>query len=305
MSDLLQDIWHDLRERRLVPVVALLLVAILAIPVLLTKSAAGPSSPVQAPAQPNGARQASLQLDSADAASSATGSALDAFDPRNPFSPPKAVTKPRAATTGAEDSAAGASDEGAAGGGAPGSEQAPDDGGSAPGAPAPVAPPTRTAEFQYVADVTFWTGNRRRAIHGLRKLDMLPNEAAPVLIFMGVTRSGGNAVFLVDSTLRAAGEGRCVPTHSNCAFVHIGPGAEHTFSTEDGDSYRLRIDEIRRAKVGASASADPGARASVGEAGRRFALPSLTDLIVVSGPADAGSETASSVDGSSDRPASR
>jgi hypothetical protein len=151
-----------------------------------------------------------------------------------------------------------------------------------------VAPPTtrtETAQYEYVADVTFWTGDRRRKVRGLRKLDMLPNQSAPVLIFMGTSGDGGNAVFLVDSTLKAAGEGRCVPSPANCAYVHIGPGSEHAFTTVEGDSYRLRIEEIRRVEVKASAAraARPSARTSVGNrtASRRFELPSLVDLIAV------------------------
>jgi hypothetical protein len=133
--------------------------------------------------------------------------------------------------------------------------------------------------------VTFWKNDSARRLRGLRKLDMLPNQRVPVLIFMGTSGKGGNAVFLVDSTLKAAGEGRCVPSPANCAYVHLGAGSEHAFSTEEGDAYRLRVDEIRRVKVGASGSraARPSARTSVGDNAttRRFELPSLTDLVAV------------------------
>ena len=87
---------------------------------------------------------------------------------------------------------------------------------------------------------------------------MLPRQAAPLLIFMGVTAEGGDAVFLVDSTLQAAGEGRCKPSPSDCAFAYIGAGSEHVFTEEDGDSYALRIDEIRKVKVPAQGRGRPG-----------------------------------------------
>ena len=98
---------------------------------------------------------------------------------------------------------------------------------------------------------------------------------------MGVTAKGGNAVFLVDSTLEAAGEGRCKPSPSECAFAYIGAGAEYVFSEEDGDTYTVKIDEIRKVKVGTSAKSAKGAkaRASVGPQ-RRFVLPLLADLVV-------------------------
>jgi hypothetical protein len=305
MKDFLGDLLQDLRERRLLPVAILLVVAIVAIPVVLTQSATEPPAPVQAADVDETGGAAVLQADTADAASSSTGSSLSSFGSKDPFAPPKAITKAGTATA-AEASAAGA---GAAGGGtAPadgGGTAGGGDGGTAPGTTEPDVPPTKTTQYQYVADVTFWNGNNRREIRGLRKLDMLPNQASPVLIFMGTTGNGGNAVFLVDSTLSAAGEGRCVPSRGNCAFVHIGPGAEHTFTTEDGDSYRLRVDEIRRVKLSAgSADADgPSANAAVGDTDRRFTLPSLIDLVVETAPeqpaADASSNEPSSPDAGS------
>jgi hypothetical protein len=129
----------------------------------------------------------------------------------------------------------------------------------------------------------------------MEKLDMLPNQASPLLIFMGVTPSANDAVFLVDSTLEAAGEGRCKPSKSDCAFVYLGAGSEHLFTDPDGNSYTLRIDEIRKVRVGSSGdkagkTAKAGkartASAAVGEH-RRFVPPVLADLVTVaSGGAD-------------------
>jgi hypothetical protein len=132
--------------------------------------------------------------------------------------------------------------------------------------------------------VTFTANGRTRRIKGLEKLDMLPNQNSPLLIFMGVTVKGSDAVFLVDSTLEAAGEGRCKPSAAECAFAYIGAGAEHIFTEEDGDSYTLRVDEIRKVKVSPSGkSAKAGgakAHASVGPQ-RRFVPPLVADLVVV------------------------
>ncbi len=287
MSGLLQDVWHDLREKRLWPIAVVLALSVVAIPVLLTKSAAQPPAgdPVVATPAPD---RVAVTLDDGDAASSGAGSPLDEFAEGNPFTPPAAIARPRTATTTTQTTSNAPADNGGSVGGGGGSG---DDGSSMPSPPGPpidVEPPrtrTETAEYEYVADVTFWTGDRRREIRSLHKLDMLPNQSAPVLIFMGTTGDGGNAVFLVDSTLRAAGEGRCLPSSANCAYVHLGPGSEHAFTTIEGESYRLRIEEIRRVEVKATASraARPAARTSVGRdaAARRFELPSLVDLVAV------------------------
>ena len=140
--------------------------------------------------------------------------------------------------------------------------------------------------------MTFWANGHRRQIKGMEKLDVLPTRLNPLLIFMGVTDGAGNAVFLVDATLETTGEGKCKPSRSDCAFLYLGAGSEQEFTNEDGDSYRLRIDQIRKVKVGdessdssAKAKKSKSARAAVdGSAGaRRFVLPALTDLVEVSG----------------------
>ncbi len=284
MNELVQDTWEDLRERRLWPIALLLVLALIAIPFLLTRSAETPlPGEPAAVAPPVVDERTAVTLDDGGAAASGTGSSLEKFAESDPFTPPAAIARAGKGAT-AQATIASTSDGGSGGGGGGG------DGGSSPpstdrGAPAPVGPPqtrTETAEYEYVADVTFWNGDRRRTVKGLRKLDMLPNQSAPVLIFMGTAGNGGNAVFLVDSTLAARGEGKCVPTPANCAYVHVGPGAEHLFTTEEGDAYRLRVEEIRRVKVDPSASSSATAVAgTAANATRRFQLPSLIDLVAV------------------------
>jgi hypothetical protein len=148
---------------------------------------------------------------------------------------------------------------------------------------------TKTTSYTYVLDVTFTAGGKRRTVKGMKKLDILPNEASPLLIFLGITENAGNAVFLVDSTLQAAGEGSCKPSDSECAFLYLGPGSEHEFTNDEGNSYTLRVDEIRRLKLGAKASSakkkkKKTASAAVGRTApaRRFVPPVLADLVSVS-----------------------
>lgn len=292
MNDYAQNIWQDLREKRLWPVAVLLALAIVAIPLLLTKSAAQPTADQTAIPTPTEDTRVAVSRDDGDAASSGTGSALDRFAEGDPFTPPGRIAA-KGGGVAASASTAGPSDgeSGAIGGGGGSDSPA-----SSPDSPVP--PPvtrTETTAFEYVADVTFWNGDRRRQLRGLRKLDMLPNQSAPVLIFMGTSGQGGNAVFLVDSTLKTTGEGHCVPNRANCAYVHIGPGSEQLFTTETGDAYRLRVDEIRRVRAqGAGAAANPRAHGSTGAAVRRFQLPSLTDLVEVVNTTTTAAPTADS-----------
>jgi hypothetical protein len=259
-----------------------------------------------------------------------TGSSLSSFDdPSNPFAPPPKVLKrikdEADGTEAPADSGSGGGSGGGSaapsiegdvnfnlggsrsGGGAgadtetsgsgdTGGGSTGDTGGDpvdTPDAPVDGGEKTTTVNYTYVADVSFRSNNSRRKIKAMEKLDILPDRANPLLIFLGVTQDAGNAVFLVDSTLQAAGEGSCKPSNSQCAFLYLGPGSEHEFMNDEGDSYTLRIDEIRRVKLddgkkkaGASKNNDKKkvARAALEQPSpaRRFSPPLLADVVSVS-----------------------
>jgi hypothetical protein len=283
MQTFLLDLWHDLREKRLAPVAVVLLLALVAVPVLLAKPAEDPGSaniPAPEPKKDNEALAALTKVKLGEDATVPKGSTLGVFDPDNPFAPPKGTIKKEGATSPSIDGGEDTAPAGETGTGGATTEG--DTGGGAPSIPPSGGDGTTETTFMYVADVTFKANGRTRHIKGMQKLDMLPSPSSPLLIFMGVTANGGNAVFLVDSTLEAAGEGKCKPSEKECAFAYIGPGSEYVFSEEDGDTYTVKIDEIRKVKVGASAAKSAKgakARASVGPT-RRFVLPLMADLVV-------------------------
>ena len=304
MKLFLLDLWQDLQAKRLWPVAAVLLLALVAVPVVLSKSSeTPPAAPVKtarkAPDPKDLKALASVKLTETD---ESRGSSLDTFDPNNPFRPPAAIEKrtrqdaegaPSTATSGGTGDDAGSGggstgdDGGTTGGGDTGSTGGGDTGSTGGGTPT-------TTQYRYVVDLTFTVNGRKRHVKSMERLEMLPSEASPLLLFLGVSANAGNAVFLVDSTLDAAGEGKCKPRASECAFLYIGAGSEHEFTNEEGDSYTLRIDEIRKVKVGASAAASrrrgKTARAAIGSpvASRHFVSP-LADLVTVSSGGDANS----------------
>jgi hypothetical protein len=281
------DLWQDLQAKRLVPVAVVLAVALVAVPVVLSKgpatTAPAPVHAVRSAPDPKDLKAlASVKLADTDME---RGSSLDTFDPSDPFRPPKKVTKKKASETDAPSSAAGNTSGGSTSGdtGSTGGDTGSTGGGDtgSTGGGTGGSTPTQTVQYRYVVDVTFIANGRTRHIKGLERLDMLPSQDQPLLLFLGVTTGAGNAVFLVDSTLDAAGEGKCKPKASECAFLYIGAGSEHAFTNDDGDSYRLRIDEIRKVQVGAAATASRGksAHAAVGTARKtpRFSSPLIAD----------------------------
>jgi hypothetical protein len=293
MKIFLLDLWHDLREKRLAPVAVVLLAGLVAVPLVLAKPASDPGPAPVAPASTKADRDelAALAKVKLGEDVAGKGSTLGVFDPDNPFSPPKGAIKKDDAPADLSGPGAPAVGDTGTGAGPGSSGGGVSDGGDeniVDGAPVPGGTPgggggdttTKTTLYKYVVDITFEANGRTRKIKGLEKLDMLPSDSAPLLIFMGVTAKGSNAVFLVDSTLEAAGEGRCKPSPSECSFAYIGAGSEYFFTEDDGDTYMVKVDEIRRVKLGANAGSAKGAkaRASVGPQ-RRFVPPFLVDVV--------------------------
>src|SRR5215218_7737985 len=177
MKIFLLDLWHDLKEKRLWPVAVVLLAALVAVPVLLAKPSSAPPAPAPtataASPKPDVLKQlAKVKLGDDEPGD---GSTLGVFDPGDPFKPPKGAIKK--ADVGSP-------------GGTPGGT--PNTGGGTT---------TTTTSYKYVVDLSFSANGRTRQIKGMEKLEMLPNQNAPLLIFLGVTPQGSDAVFLVDSTL--------------------------------------------------------------------------------------------------------
>ena len=275
MKIFMLDLWHDLREKRLWPVALVLLVGLLAVPVLLSKPAEEPApAPAvdAAPIKPSKEQLAALaKVELRD--EGAGGSALGVFDPSNPFKPPAGTFEPDATDTPSGSSSGPGSDSGALsggggssgsvgftvpgggsgnGGGANGGGGLPPNGGGGGTGGGTGGGAQPTPVYTYVVDVSIRSNGRTRRVDGLQKLDVLPSQATPLLIYMGVTAEGANTVFLVDSSLTAAGEGRCEPSPEDCSLVFIGAGAEHQFTTEAGHSFTLRIVEIRKLRIGAA-----------------------------------------------------
>ena len=304
MNAFLSDLLHDLREKRLWPVAAALLVALVAVPVLLAKPAPSDKPAPATPLASEPAADAAKKTIPVELAEVAQGddSKLEAFDPKNPFKPKVKQVNLSDQTAKALDEiaseSAGAGDlAGSDGGNGTGTDGG-TGGGTVPTTPVTPTEPgaPKVAQYTYVLDVTFEHNGKRRVIKGMDKLSMLPSESNPALLFLGVTSGGDDAVFLVDSGLEAHGEGNCSPGGKICATVSLGAGSEHFFTDAQGNSYSLRVDQIRKVKVSAAvrkaARRAKSARSSVASTAnaaaapiRRFVPPILADLVTVASDA--------------------
>lgn len=304
----------DLRNRGLLPVAIALIVALVAVPVLLRDSAE-PPVPVAASVPPvattpDGLPAPDVALAERPLVTMATlrtPSKLESFDSRNPFQPLRGLDEIAAAdeslasgavNIGGDLSSAGSGSDTSGGSPSPGATDPsnPSDDVPAPDttptpAPTPTPTPAPPAEerFTYAVDLTFDTpGGLARRYRNLQRLAMLPGEADPLLIFLGVDVTGNRATFLVDATLRPqSGGGECTPSASECATLTLEPGEQRTFLDSQDQGYLLRLDQIREVRIAdATAQLRDLAELSSGasaEPVRRFMAPVLSDLLVIGG----------------------
>jgi hypothetical protein len=214
-------------------------------------------------------------------------SRLDQFSAKDPFKPIEQLVPIKAGSVINTASAGGAAaGGGATGGGGTGTTPGggtitpPSTGGGGTTPTTPTAP--KTKKYTYVVDLSFGQAGSIQRYHGFGRLGMLPNQNAPLLVYLGVDGTGTQAAFLVDSTLTADGEGTCKPSAANCGVVYLQSGERETFADGEGHSYELVIDQVRKELIGSKGASKKARGAAKSDeatqAPRRFLLPVLIDL---------------------------
>jgi len=324
LKPLAQGVIADLRARGLLPVAILLAAALVAVPALLSRSpepvaveAAAPVDPVDTGGLP-GPAEALGERPLVTLASLDSPSDLKSFNARDPFKPLRtlaAIESDQATSVAFAETAgtAGEPTEGSGGGAGSGGAVAGDPAtggdtggggggetptpGPTPGptpppgpTPTPDAGPAPERRFTYAVDLTFDAPESApRTYRNLPRLSMLPSQASPLLIFLGVGADLNDVVFLVDSKLRASsGEGTCSPSPEECATVSLEPGEQQVFLDDKDRRYVLGIDQIREVPLAASSQESDErtagtAKAGIGEPVRRFLPQLLTELLVIGG----------------------
>ena len=295
----LADVYYDLRERRLLPLVALVLVAIFAVPFLL----GGSEEPVPPPTAVESAEEA-VDLDAAAGRTLTVVEAkpglrdyrkrLRGRTPHDPFrqkytsipatsqlqstsavsSAPVAgeedttevsVTEEEGSVTVEVDDPGPTDSGGSTGGGDPKGG-----GGSTGPRDRPAADTDGIEFFAYRPDVRFGVAGSEplKEYSNLPLTSLLPKKD-PVVIFLGVTEDGSRAVLDVSSeVVIVKGEGRCIGGRQSCGLLFMRAGDAVTLLTEmPGRSFRLAIDAIEFVKVDPTSSAQGSAAGEPGPPG--------------------------------------
>lgn len=224
----------DLVEKRLWPVAAVLLIALVGIPVLLSNPADEQPAPVSTAVTPAVGAGGSLSafqpvVSTEGKKSSEIRKDLEGFETKDPFKPQnlggggggtaggsvEVQSGDAAASGGSTDaSVADAPPLGTSGGGS-------GDGGSSTDTSGTTTEP-QTFYYTYAADVRFGKeGNLDRKT--LSQFRSLPSTEDPVVVFMGVRKDGETATFLLSSAASSTGEGNCEPDDT-CTFLYMKEG---------------------------------------------------------------------------------
>jgi hypothetical protein len=259
----LQDIYYDLKDRHLLPVAAILMVAIVAVPIVLAKS--GSEEAETAPPAEAGAASSSAAGQPGElVAKSAPGlrdyrRRLDHRQAKNPFE-----QHHTGSSSSAEDETSGGS-QGVSGEppSEPSTTEPPPEtqGGGGEGTPVPG----ELTYYSYAIDVRVsggsQEGDRKLTVRrDLPELTMLPSRETPAIVYLGSTKDGKKAVMMVSSDVKAIfGDAKCALGSERCELLIMEPGLPETFVYGGaGRTYKIELlkihlvesDKLNRAPLG-------------------------------------------------------
>jgi hypothetical protein len=195
--------------------------------------------------------------------------------PKDPFKP-QATPTPTATPEAVQPVTSGKSETPGSGG----TVSTPPVGGSpAPVTGVPVLPTPKRKKYElYELTVRFGASDANRPPRkDVKRLQALPSNDEPVLIYLGVLEDEKTAVFLVDSGVVAQGDGTCRPSRTTCETIRIREGETEFFDvpgedgvvSEDGSGQQYELDVLKIRKTSTTdAKKAQKARTSVSPKGR-------------------------------------
>lgn len=273
-----RDVYQDLRDRRLLPLVALVLAAIIAVPLLLANGA--PSEPAPAAPAPEVAVDAGqLTVVKAAPGLRVPSKRLKGRRAKDPFrqhfsgaavSPESVTTGSNPTTSTVSSGESGGSSESSGGSGAaaatqlpapaePGHVEGPSNGGSSGKSgsggeqPGPPAAQGGIVYYTFAADLTITKtetspGGKRvtgepETRHGVLPSTVLPGGKRQVVTYMGISPKTQKPLVLVSTDVTGVfGDGKCVAGSDSCQLLEMKLTFPETFVYgENGVRYKINI----------------------------------------------------------------
>jgi hypothetical protein len=263
MRVFLLDLWLDLREKRLTPVAILLLAGIVAVPIVLAKGRE--AAPAAAPTTTTATTASAAPVIQSAPEAGPVSSKLQTFSARDPFEPTGGGgsstggtdTSGATGTTGTGTTGTGTTTTGGTGttgGGTTGTQ--PGTGTTTTPSTGNTTGETKTTLFTYTVDLRFGEAGDMQAYKAVNRLELIPDDKNPKVVFLGVTSTAKTAVFLIDNNIGVdTGEGACRPSADNCTFLYLRPDTKHdeaVLTDADGTVYHIRLLALNRVSVSSS-----------------------------------------------------
>jgi hypothetical protein len=232
--------WRQLVRKKLWPVAVLLLAALVAVPVLLARDPAAPEplAPVAVSTEADDtiAEPIVAKVTAEDRARRrrVLGVRKDPFRPApakaTKVDEPASAQQPKAEQPTQTDS---------------GSELSPVNAGGGTSVPVePVAPKTYYSAGTIIVRFGDATGDQLERF-AVKKLEPVPDDEMPLLIYMGPTKDGKKARFLVDASVEVDGDGRCRPHPSSCETIELSVGETEFLDVIDPEADEEAGDDER------------------------------------------------------------
>ena len=277
---LLSDLYRDLRDRRLLPLLVVLVVGIAVVPIALSSKST--SNPVPPPATPV-AKKSNVPATAVVVSNPGVRDYKRRLkdSPQDPFIPPAFATISQSAgNTSSSGSSGSASPTGTA---TSPSGTTPSSGSAPTGGSTTQQVQTESKFFFYRVKLrTGEVGQTLKVRDSVGTLTPLPSKTVPALEFLGVTTNSSfqptRAVFLVSSAVSAVdGEGACDFAGTFCQIVSLKPGEHEDMVWTDGRSYRVDLVNfdlvVRNNPPSVSGQGSSGGGSgSGGAAGRHFSF---------------------------------
>ena len=253
----LTNVIKELRERKLWPIAILLIVALVAVPLLLSKKAptnlVTPQPSTSLPYSTGSALPA-ITVETAQGASKLPGRGRDPFTPQH-----IATTATTSSTSSTRPAASGATSTtgsmGATGSTGTSTVSAGTGSGSSTVSSTPSSPATPTTpstpsspattpkpapgpsglkpkqSYQVSLAVTTSSGGVN-TIDPLERLSVVPGRQQPLLVELGVLQGGKRVLFAVQPGAAVSGPGTCAPGPIDCEILSLAPGQTEAVSKQ-------------------------------------------------------------------------
>lgn len=247
VPDFLLDIYYDLKERHLLPLVAILLVALVALPIVLSKSSSPEAEEAGAAiATPSTvAPTSSLVVAKAAPGLREYRHRLDRTA-KNPFKQPDTGGTGEGSAEGPtsiEEVTIGSPEETSTGGGEGGQPGPSPEGNGGPPSEGHLKYYSWTIDVRVTPVPSGKKKSEASVRHNLPEMTMLPSRSVPALTFVGITKDEKNAVMLVsDKVTGLFGDATCTVGSETCQLIVLQPEIPETVVYgADGRTYRIEL----------------------------------------------------------------